>query len=298
MSRFALRSTLCLLFIVLIASAAYTLLQPSEPKLIHSQDSNFGALLVFEEGDERCMNFETMYDHGRQTCISLRDPKQLVFAYTRMMVSALYLNPQPKNILIIGLGGASLANALANILPNTTIDSVEIEPAVAQVAQQYFNYQLGPRQRLYIEDGRAYVEQANTQGLQYDMVMLDAFDMDYIPEHLMTLEFLQQLKRILSPQGILIANTFTESDLYDQESATYAHVFGDFFNLEYENRVIITSNGPLPSLSSLRRNADLLEAEFNPIGIDKNESLALFKPSVVKQGIPLLRDSHSTLGSP
>lgn len=287
MSRTALRIMLTL---ILIGISLYTLQLYNRPKLLHSQDSAFGALLVFEENGERCMNFESMHDLGRQSCIRLANPKQLVFAYTRMMMSALYLNPHPKNILIIGLGGATLANALADIVPNATIDSVEIEPAVANVAEQYFYYQPGPRQRLFIDDGRRYVEQAKQQGLQYDMVMLDAFDVDYIPVHLMSVEFLQQVKSILSPDGILIANTFTDSTLYQQESATYAHVFGQFFNVELDNRVIIAVNGTLPNLSTLGRNATALAPQLTPIGINLEESLSLFTLSNVPNDVPLLRD--------
>lgn len=61
------------------------------------------------------------------------------------------------------------------------------------------------------------------------MVMLDAFDVDYIPAHLLTAEFFQQVRDILAPDGVLVANTFTNSTMYERESATYAAVFGEFF---------------------------------------------------------------------
>ena len=76
-------------------------------------------------------------------------------------------------------------------------------------------------------------------GTKYDVVMLDAFDHEYIPEHLLTREFLTEVKSLLSPQGVLVANTFSSSRLYDHESTTYADVFGTFYNLKRDNRVII-----------------------------------------------------------
>ena len=85
--------------------------------------------------------------------------------------------------------------------------------------------------------------------------MLDAFDHEYIPEHLLTREFLQEVKSLLAPGGVLAANTFSSSRLYDHESATYAAVFPQFFNLKRENRVIIASNGPLPDAAQLRANS-------------------------------------------
>lgn len=288
MLRLAIRTVLVLLF----AGSALLLLRGNGgPQLIHSEDSQFGKLLVFEENGERCMNFNSMHDVGRQTCMSLEHPGQLVFSYTRMMMTALYINPKPRNILIVGLGGATLQKTLAALLPDTVIDTVEIDPAVGKVAARYFGYQQGPRQRLYVEDGRAYIERAHREGLQYDMVMLDAFDVDYIPEHLMTLEFLQHVRGILAPGGVAVANTFTESQLYARESATYAAVFGAFFNLQTGNRVIMAVNGELPGRDELARNAAALDASLGPLGVDLKEALGLFsRREDIADDAPVLRD--------
>lgn len=288
MLRLAIRTVL----VVLIASAALLLLRGNGgPQLIHSEDSQFGKLLVFEENGERCMNFNSMHDVGRQTCMSLEHPGQLVFSYTRMMMTALYINPKPRNILIVGLGGATLQKTLAALLPDTVIDTVEIDPAVGKVAARYFGYPQSPRQRLYVEDGRAYIERAHRDGQQYDMVMLDAFDVDYIPEHLMTLEFLQHVRGILAPGGVAVANTFTESQLYARESATYAAVFGEFFNLQTGNRVIMAVNGELPDRDELARNAAALDASLGPLGVDPKEALSMFaRREKAASEAPVLRD--------
>ncbi len=74
------------------------------------------------------------------------------------------------------------------------------------------------------------------------MIMLDAFDADYIPEHLLTREFLQEVKSILAPDGVIVANTFSNSALYDYELVTYRAVFGPFYNLKLGNRIIIGRN--------------------------------------------------------
>jgi spermidine synthase len=65
---------------------------------------------------------------------------------------------------------------------------------------------------------------------------------DYIPEHLMTAEFLEEINTLLSPEGILTANTFSSSKLYGYESATYKKIFGDFYqvtNANNNNRIIL-----------------------------------------------------------
>lgn len=265
---------------VLAACAAvlvtYSLFTASATRLIHTEPSKFAPVLVFEEYGERCMNFDEIESYGRQTCVDLDEPDKMVFAYTRMMTSALFVKPKPRNVLIIGLGGATIPRALEKILPDAVIDTVEIDPAVVRVAERFFGYKQGPRQRVFVEDGRAFVERAHREGRKYDMVMLDAFDVDYIPAHLLTLEFLRHVYAILSPDGVLVANTFTNSQMYDQESATYAAVFGDFFNLRAGNRVIIATRGDLPSDEALAQNASALAETLAPFGIDAMRELQRF----------------------
>src|SRR5690554_7642488 len=52
---------------------------------------------------ERCMAFGSVDATGRQTCIDPRNPQHMVFQYTRMVMAALLLQPEPQRILIIGL---------------------------------------------------------------------------------------------------------------------------------------------------------------------------------------------------
>ena len=95
---------------------------------------------------------------------------------------------------------------------------------------------------------RAYIERMHKQGKHYDMIMLDAFDEDYIPPHLLT----------------------------------YAAVFGDFFNLRSENgvfagnRVIIAMKAPLPDQAILNQTAKAMSATLAPFGIQAEQMVKLF----------------------
>lgn len=274
--RVSRRLVACGLAAVFALVSTYTLLGNSSLKVIHTEPSAYSPVVVFEEYGERCLNFETPHDDGRQTCMDLKEPDKLVFSYTRTMMAALFLQPEPRNILIVGLGGGSLQRALAKALPATQIDTVEIDPAVSRVAQRFFGYKPDDRQRVFIDDGRAFIEQAHRDGRQYDIIMLDAFDVGYIPPHLLTREFLQHVRAVMAPRGVLVANTFSRSTVYDQESATYADVFGDFFNLRGANRVIIATNDTLPPTAELERNARSLESTLQPFGVDVDRLQAMF----------------------
>ncbi len=242
---------------------------------IHSERSLYRDIAVTQRGNIRCMQFNRQVK-ARQTCISLIQPHQLVHDYTRMMMGALYLNPAPQHVLVIGLGGGAIPKALLNILPNAQIDVVELDPAVVNVAQQYFDFKLTPNVKVITKDARVYVKQAGQAQQQYDLIFLDAFDHEYIPEHLLTQEFLNEVIAILAPDGVLTANTFSFSKLYENESVTYAKVFGQFFNLKSENRVIIARPDGLPDAAILKANAELLVPKFELLGINQEWLLDLF----------------------
>jgi len=261
---------------------AFALISPAVQamQLVHSERSLYRQVLIYEDQGTRCLCFTRNCAIGRQSCIELAQPQKLVFGYTHMMLGSLYLTPRPENVLIIGLGGGSLPQALSGMLPRTVIDVVEIDPAVVKVARQYFHFSPGPRTRVFEEDGRTYVKRALRQGRSYDLIMLDAYDHEYIPEHLLTREFLQEVRQLLKPGGVVAANTFSSSRLYDNESVTYRAVFGTFYNLRYGNRIILARNGPLPSLDSIRQASTSFAAPFATLGFAADEFLALFTTAV------------------
>lgn len=270
---------------VLLAAAAVGWVswgRSSEARLLHVEPSEFAPVVVFEQYGERCMNFNEIEAGGRQSCFEPGDPHRLLFEYTRMMAAALLVRPSPSAVLVIGLGGGSLPVALHKLLPGAVIDTVELDPAVVKVARRYFGYETGPRQRVFIEDGRAFVERAVRDGRRYGIVMLDAFDTDYIPPHLMTQEFLEHVRDILEPDGLVVANSFAQSRLHERESATYAAVFGEFFNLRAGlegNRVIVASPGDLPDDAQIRSNAAMLSDRLRPLGVNAAAAADIFAAS-------------------
>jgi spermidine synthase len=255
---------------------AVTACAESTTSVIHTEKSAFENIVVYEQAGERCMKFGSVQAPGRQSCYAIAAPQRLIFDYTRMMLGALYVKPDPARIMIVGLGGGSLPSALHTVLPRAVIDTVEIDPAVVSVAKKYFNFKPEGTLRVHVADGRAFVQQALKEGRRYDIVMLDAFGEDYIPPHLLTREFLQEVKGILAPGGVVAANTFTASRVYDDESSTYAEVFGAFYNLRAGNRIILAGPGPLVPMEQLRSNAAGFEKRLMPLGVDATALLARF----------------------
>ncbi|MFM8355013.1 MAG: spermidine synthase [Gammaproteobacteria bacterium] len=270
------RSALILLVILVTGSAL-----PIDARVVHRERSVYSTILVDRQGAVLCMQFNVRRDQRNQSCLNERQPREMLFPYTRMMMTSLLLQPEPKRALVIGLGGGTLPLALDELFPDLTQDVVEIDPAVTRVAREWFGFRPSDRVRVFEQDGRVFVKRALARGQTYDLIMLDAFNGEYIPEHLMTREFLAEVRGLLAPGGVLAANTFSISALYDAESATYASVFQPFLNLkpwDSGNRVILARpDAPLPDAAMLAEQAAQLAPGLKPYGITLGELLPLMR---------------------
>ncbi len=255
-----------LLTLLLILATSFV-----QAKVIHNERSLYRNILVEDKGDLRCLKFNVKSTKTQQSCYLKSQPQQLVFNYTKLLMASLLLNPEPKRILIIGLGGGTMSNTLAQLYPNSHIDNVEIDPAVIKVAREYFGFFENENVKTYNQDGRIFIKRALLKKQSYDWVILDAFNGDYIPEHLLTKEFLQEAKTLLSDNGMLSSNTFSLSELYAHESATYQAVFGDFLqirNSTNSNRIILVSKNGLSNTTIDTKNIARLDARLTPYNVN------------------------------
>jgi spermidine synthase len=273
-------------FILLITAILLTVsLQHATAKVVHSERSLYRNIIVEDKGDLRCLKFNVKTTKTRQSCLYKSKPQQLVFNYTKQLLTALLVNPKPEQILIIGLGGGTMSNTLHQLFPQSHIDNVEIDESVIKVARQYFGFLENTQIKTYSQDGRVFVKRALLKKQAYDWIILDAFNGDYIPEHLMTAEFLEEIKALLSPQGILTANTFSSSKLYGYESATYKKVFGDFYqvtNSNNNNRIILAQKKGFMAADLIKGDHDLfnnsqLSSQLAELGVDSQSLFSSIK---------------------
>lgn len=244
---------------------------PVMADVIHKERSLYRNILVEETGDLRCLKFDEKTRKSSQSCMYISKPDKLVFNYTKMSFASLLMIDNPKNVLIIGLGGGTLSNVIHELYPNATIENIEIDPAVIKVARDYFNFIETDKVTAKVQDGRIFIKRAVIKKAQYDWIILDAFNGDYIPEHLLTKEFFAEVKSVLTPNGIVAANTFSSSKLYQHESATYHAVFGDFINVTTEknsNRIILAGFDKLPSDKVLNERVKTLAPALKKYDID------------------------------
>ncbi len=150
---------------------------------------------------------------------------------------------------------------------------IEPDPAVVDVAKHYFGCRQEPALRTFTGEGRVFVRRQLRAGVHYDRVVIDAFERAYVTEHMLTREFIGEVKSLLSPHGVIASNTFASGPLAPYEAATYQSVFGQtrVVDVAMGSRIILAGRDGLPDDATARDNAAAFEDRFRTIGILKRE---------------------------
>ena len=261
--------------IILLVTALVVIKNNDGSKILIKEESNFGPVWVFEKTGQRCMTFIEPPTPIVQSCALTQNPKIVLHGYIKLFLSTLFFNDNPQRILVIGLGGASVHKALNILLPRTQIDTVEINDVLPKIVDQYFGYKEDYRNKIFIEDGAIFAKESAAN--IYDIVLIDAFNADYIPPQFLTDEFMQDIKKILTPNGVVAINTFTVSKTYELESDLFKRNFGKYYNLIFnKSRIMIAAKNNLPDLSEIASNSILWRYRFVEVGVDQKGLLGLY----------------------
>ena len=203
-----------------------------------------------------------------QSEMDISKPRELVLSYTRAMMAALPLADHHQRILLVGLGGASMQKFLHDLLPETVLETVEIDPEVVRIAREFFGFEPGPNQVVHVGDGRAFIENAQKR---YDIIFLDAYGPDSIPYSLATQEFLEAVQKRLAKGGVVCSNLLTGNPRFWDMVKTYAEVFPELTLIKPAgtgNAVLFAPLGRTGLTKELwARDAAAFEEEF-PLGLD------------------------------
>lgn len=191
-------------------------------RLIFSGESPYTGIQVYDKDDGlRYMQFG-VYE---QTVMRVGVPDYLHYSYTRSIMAAFTIIEQPvKRVLMLGLGGGAMAQFIARKFPEATLDVVEIDPLVVEVAGKYFGFKSGEHGNVTIGDGRRFLKKS---GDQYDLIILDAYKTGGIPFHLTTKEFVQSVRDHVAPGGVAVFHLWAEyaNQYLHAQVKTIAHVF-------------------------------------------------------------------------
>jgi spermidine synthase len=248
-------------------------------RVVVEKPSLYSNIFVYEHGSVMTLMFGKRMPAPVQSQVDLKVPRKHMLEYSTMAFCGLFYQPQPQRLLVVGLGGGVIPREMRHYFPRMEIDVVEIDPEIPPIATKYMGFSEDEKLKVHVEDGRVFVKKRlrhNPPEPQYDMVILDAFNGDYIPFHLMTREFLEEVKGVLSDNGVVVANVFSSNRLFDAEFKTFLEVFGRaqaYFGEESTN-VMLAAPGPAGGLLTVREAVEKARAVreerkimFNLVGV-------------------------------
>jgi spermidine synthase len=158
------------------------------------------------------------------------------------------LRPAASDALLVGLGGGHIARELK--AKGLTTDTIEIDPVVAEASLNYFGFK--PTGEFIVGDARYEVKKLNKQ---YDFIIHDCFTGGSEPTHLLTVEMLSDLRRLLKQDGILALNYvgFTRGDGTQAVASVYKTLKSVLPNV----KVFITEKTEMTDFIMLASNSEI-----------------------------------------
>ena len=199
-----------------------------------------------------------------QSAMRLDDPHALALDYTRCMMAFLLFHPEPREALMIGLGGASLPKFFHKHFRKTRVRVVEIDPRVLAAARTQFA--LPPDDeclRVEIGDGA----EALTPEC-CDLLVVDAFEDEVHVPKLASSEFYDAAFLALREPGVVVVNFMNDDPKLDDYLQRLERAFGGAVlavpALYDPNIIVFAFRGAPPSIawSTLRSRAERLEARY------------------------------------
>lgn len=166
---------------------------------------NAGRPFAFSHADMRTLHFDERFI---QSAMRISDPVDLLLSYTRAMMGFLLFNPAPRHIIMIGLGGGSLAKYCFRNLPEARITVLELDRDVIALRDQFMIPNDDARFRVIHADALVYLAGTREKA---DIILHDGFDADGLAPSLGTDAFYRSCIAALEPEGILVSNLWGDA---------------------------------------------------------------------------------------
>lgn len=220
---------------------------------------------AFWEGDltyegESIYNYLQVKDTDRSTILSTNvlfgvqsiamKGDSLTGLYYDYALAAPYMvkETEGQDILILGMGTGTYAGQCARYLQDATVEGVEIDRKITELAHRFFSLPDSVKVTTY--DGRAYLQAVEEK---YDVIMVDAYQDITIPFQMSTVEFFTQVRDHLKDGGVMVVNMnmhsseSLEADINVYLSDTIARVFSEVYVADVPhctNRELFASMNP------------------------------------------------------
>ena len=257
------------LVIAVLAVLGVTGFDKSTPGLIYETESSYNYIQVLADGEYRYLRL-----NEGQGVHSIYHPTNLYYAGPwDQVLAAPYFNLPPyqpamlKSVAIVGLAAGTTARQLTAAYGPIAIDGFEIDPKIVEVGRKLFDMN-EPNLNVIIQDGRYGLAHSSKR---YQVISIDAYRPPYIPWHLTTREFFEEVRAHLTDDGVVTVNVGrapNDRSLIDALSATLLAVFPSVHIMDVPgsfNSILYATVQPtdIGNLDANRFN--LIQSHANPL---------------------------------
>lgn len=234
----------------------------TEPGVIAQVESLYNDIYVYRRPNGfYVLSFGAERLRYTESVVNPTDELDLPVYYTQSMTAGLAYAPKLESAAIIGLGGGRTAWYHHKSIPEMEMTAVELDPAVAEIAEEFFSVRDEDNFDVEILDGRMWL--AKNEDRRFDIIMVDAYRGPFVPFHLLTKEFYELVSERLNPGGVVVQNVEPSTMLFDSAVATIAAAFDNLVFFEGQgNIVILAYDGPPKDDAEVARIAAERQAEF------------------------------------
>ncbi len=235
--------------------------------IVHETFDEDGIIEIVDKNGVRSLHFGS---DSRQSSMLIDQPNELHSLYARSMMGLLLFNEQPENILMIGLGGGTIAKYLLHQFSSCKIKVIEYRNSVLKVARSHFELPLDSRLKIKIGCGGDYISsQSKLHEQQHDLIVIDAYDHEGMAIEVSSENFFDGCRKLLKDDGLLAINLWgTNKDLFQQVAWNMGRVFEwkiIFLPVRKRGNIIgfaFRENAKKYSMKELRVKAKKLEQQY------------------------------------
>jgi predicted membrane-bound spermidine synthase len=219
---------------------------------IYETESQYNYIQVLKEGDDILLRL----NEGQGVHSVYNPTLELVFGIWDYFLLVPFFNDPPyttdkvDSMLLIGAAAGTISKEYTKVFGPIPIDGVELDPEISRVGREYFHMN-EPNLNTINQDGRYFLANVDKT---YDIIAIDAYRPPYIPFHLTTVGFFQQVFDHLNPDGVAAINagrTANDYSLVVALGSTMKAVFPNVyvvdaldFGSDFGNSVVIGTRQP------------------------------------------------------
>lgn len=200
-------------------------------KVLYKKKSDFHNIKVVENEIGRFLHYKDTYQAG----FINTDFYKGNLPYINYFTIPYLINPNIKNILLIGLGTGKIINDWEKLFDNiNSIDVVDIEENILEIAKKYFGFEQKNHTNFILQDGLVFLRNNKKK---YDLIVVDVASDDGIDDRFLSQDYLNSVKKSLSPDGLFVSNLCASPDFENHEN-TFFHSVVELYKENFKRVAI------------------------------------------------------------